>query len=681
VRDQCRRHLRDLEEGAARGLRFDIGLADRAIQFFPTVLRLNGGQFEGEPFKLEPSQAFIVGSLFGWVREDGTRRFRLAYIEAGKGCGKSPMVAGIGIYGLVADSESRAEVYAAAPLALDTMVPTPDGWATQGELKVGDKVFDRNGDVCEVTYLSPILTRRKCFEIEFGDGTKVVSDGKHRWLTESSKGTFVVTTAQIMRTLSSRHVIRATSALREKFAHARDSQIFHVRPCESVPVRCIEVNSPDHLYLITRAHIATHNTKKDQAMILFRDAVSMVQQSPALTKRLKMSGRDDKIWNIFDGLTGSFFRPISSDDGQSGPRPHIGLIDELHEHRTPMVMNMMLAGRKWRRQPLIIAITNSGFDRHSVCWEYRQKGIKVASGAEPDDTYFPYICSLDEGDNPFEDEDCWIKANPLLGQTITKDYLRDVIMQARGMPSVESTVLRLNFCQWTESSNPFISYQVWEDAKESFKIDRFKGMDAIGAFDLSSTTDLTAFVLAFLKDKIVYLFPMFWIPADNLAKREQRDGVPYQAWVRDGHIFTTPGPAIDKDFVVQNIAKILKDNQITLTKAPYDRWRIDTMQAALSRFGLSWPLEPFGQGFASMSSALDSLEVAILEGSLKHPGNPVMDWNAANAVVTSDAAGNRKLDKAKATGRIDGIVAACMAVGTLMANKPEEKPEYKMFFV
>lgn len=869
MRDQCRRHLRDLEEGGTRGLSFDVELADRAIKFFPAVLRLNGGQFEGQPFKLEPSQAFIVGSLFGWVRADGTRRFRLAYIEAGKGCGKSPMVAGIGIYGLVADNESRAEVYAAAPLALDTMVPTPDGWTTQGELKVGDKVFDQNGKPCKVTYLSPILYDRECFEIEFSDGTKVVSDANHRWLTEDTRGqkpgmypSTVVTTAEIAETLRTvtghvRHRIPVAPALKTKTAklpidpytlgvwlgdgasdhgaicfhkddrthitaiesagyivtemkpqnntryvtvrglrtqlgklgllndkhvpeiylrasmgqrlallrglmdtdggcgksgecrfsnknkrlaeavyelvvglgirasmhpvyveykgerreyfavsfkapksmpvfllerkrerqidrvstHATHRYIEHVRPCESVPVRCIEVNSPDHLYLITRAHIATHNTKKDQAMILFRDAVSMVQQSPALTKRLKMSGRDDKIWNIFDGLTGSFFRPISSDDGQSGPRPHIGLIDELHEHRTPMVMNMMLAGRKWRRQPLIIAITNSGFDRHSVCWEYRQKGIKVASGAEPDDTYFPYICSLDEGDKPFEDEHCWIKANPLLGQTITKDYLRDVIMQARGMPSVESTVLRLNFCQWTESSNPFISYQVWKDSEQSFKIDRFKGMDAIGAFDLSSTTDLTAFVLAFLKDKIIYLLPMFWIPADNLAKREQRDGVPYQAWVRDGHILTTPGPAIDKDFVVQNIAKILKDNQITLTKAPYDRWRIDTMQAALSRFGLSWPLEPFGQGFASMSSALDSLEVAILEGSLKHPGNPVMDWNAANAVVTSDAAGNRKLDKAKATGRIDGIVAACMAVGTLMANKPEEKPEYKMFFV
>jgi len=500
------------------------------------VLRLNGGQFEGEPFELAPAQAFIIGSLFGWLRDDGSRRFRLAYIEQGKGNGKSPMVAGVGLYGLVADSEPRAEVFAAA-------------------------------------------------------------------------------------------------------------------------------------------------TKKDQAMILFRDAVAMVQQAPALTKRLKTSGRDDKIWNIYDSHSGSFFRPISSDDGQSGPRPHIGLIDELHEHRTPNVINMMLAGRKWRRQPLIIAITNSGFDRHSVCWEYRQKGIKVASGAEMDDTYFTYICSLDEGENPFENEDCWIKANPLLGVTITKEYLRDVVNQARGMPSVESNVLRLNFCQWTEASNPFISFHVWEEAKDSFTIDKFKGMTAVGAFDLSSTTDLTAFVMAFMKDKQIYLHPMFWIPADHLAKREQRDGVPYQAWVRDGHIFTTPGPAIDKDFVVQQVAKLLKDNQITLLKVPYDRWRIDTIQAALSRFGLDWPLEPFGQGFASMSGALDSFEVAILEGTLKHPGNPVLDWNAANAIATSDAAGNRKLDKAKATGRIDGIVAACMAVGTLISNKPAEKPQYKMFFV
>jgi phage terminase large subunit-like protein len=535
VRAQCKRHLRDLEDGHLRGLVFDRSRAEYALNFFPTVLRLNGGQFENLPFSLEPAQEFIVGSLFGWIREDGTRRFRIAYIEEGKGNGKSPLVAGIGIIGLIADNEPRAEVYSAA-------------------------------------------------------------------------------------------------------------------------------------------------SKKDQAMILFRDAVAMVNQSDALNKRLKQSGRDDKVWNLYDEKTNSFFRPISADDGQSGPRPHIGLIDELHEHKNATVMNMMAAGQKWRRQPMLVAITNSGTDRKSVCWEYREKGIKVASGMEVDDTFFTYICALDEGEDPFEDESCWIKANPLLGAVITEQYLRDQVNNARGMPSKESLVRRLNFCQWVEAHNPAISYEAWLDAKASYGIEKFKGMKCVAGIDLSATTDLTAIVLIFQKDGLYWLWPMFWIPADGLAERIKRDAVPYDLWVKNGHVFTTPGAAIDKDFVVTKVAELLGKQDISISEAPYDRHRIDVLQAALNRCGVKWPLKPFGQGYVSMSPAWDAFETALVMRTLRHPGNPCMDWNAANAVVIQDPAGNKKLDKSKATGRIDGTVAATMSMGVI-AGTGQPTKSYQMLFV
>jgi phage terminase large subunit-like protein len=535
VRNACSRHLRDLADGGERGLKFDSKRARHVLQFFPKVLRLAGGQFEGKPFKLQPSQAFIVGSLFGWVRRDGTRRFRVAYLEIAKGNGKTPLGAAVGLYGLVADGEPRAEVYAAA-------------------------------------------------------------------------------------------------------------------------------------------------TKRDQAMVLFRDAVAMVDQSPALQRRLKKSGSDEKIWNLFDEKTNSFFRPITADDGQSGPRPHIGLVDELHEHKTATVMGMMAAGRKWRRQPLILAITNSGTDRKSVCWEYHEKGVKVVAGIEQDDTLFAYICALDDGEDPFEDEACWIKANPLMGKIITKQYLRDEVTAARGMPSKAALVRRLNFCQWVEAHNPFISYDAWVAARADYTLEKFRGMSAIGAFDLSATTDLTAFVLLFVINGIHWLWPMFWIPAAATAERVKRDGVPYDQWAKAGHVFTTPGPAIDKDFVVKNVADLLGKYDITLSKAPYDRYRIDTLTAACGRMGVSWPLEPFGQGFVSMGQAVDAFEVALVSGTLRHPGNPCFDWNAANAVAVSDAAGNRKVDKARATGRIDSIVAALMAFGVLsVPAKP--KPLFQAFSI
>src|SRR5690606_38982212 len=163
-----------------------------------------------------------------------------------------------------------------------------------------------------------------------------------------------------------------------------------------------------------RAEIYAAATKKDQAMILFRDAVAMVDQSPLLYERIEKTGRGEKVWNLAHHASGSFFRAISADDGQSGPRPHVALLDEIHEHKTRMVVDMMRAGTKSRRQALIVMITNSGHDKTTICYEYHEYSRAVAAGTKVDDSFFGFVCSLDEGDNPFEDEGCWPKVNPSL---------------------------------------------------------------------------------------------------------------------------------------------------------------------------------------------------------------------------------------------------------------------------
>ncbi|MDP2618766.1 MAG: terminase large subunit, partial [Hyphomicrobiales bacterium] len=302
VRNACARHMRDLEEGAKRGLAWDLKAARFALGFFPDVLRLAGGQFEGLAFKLEPSQAFIVGSLFGWKRKacpragqgpdpgNGTRRFRRGFIEEGKGNGKTPLAAGIGLFGLIADGEARAEIYAAA-------------------------------------------------------------------------------------------------------------------------------------------------SDRDQAMVLFRDAVAMVDQSPRLSEIIKQSG-ENPVYNLADFETGSFFRPISREKRRqgSGPRPHFALCDEVHEHPDRYIVDMLERGFKWRRQPLLLMITNSGSDRNSICWEEHEHAVKVAAGEVEDDETFAYVCALDKGDDPLEDPSCWPKVNPLLGVTVTEDYLAGVVRQAKAIP-------------------------------------------------------------------------------------------------------------------------------------------------------------------------------------------------------------------------------------------------------
>lgn len=551
--------------GQARGLEWDTAAAKRFINFCPDVCRLNGGQWEGKPFHLNGWQMFCGGSLFGWKRRgDGdegkparelARRFTTAYIETGKGSGKSPLAAAIGLYGLTSDDEPGAEIYAAA-------------------------------------------------------------------------------------------------------------------------------------------------TKKDQAMVLFRDAVAMVDLSPDLTHEISKSGVGERVWNLAYRRARSFFRPISSDDGQSGPRPHISLLDEIHEHKTNLVVEMLKLGQKSRRQPLMVMITNSGVDKTSVCFEYHQHAVKVCSGAIVDDAFFGYVCALDKNEDPLKSEACWPKANPSLEESDLPGmkYLRDQVTGARGMASKASLVRRLNFCQWVEASNPAIPREVWEACQaEGYDVELLRGRRCYGALDLSSTTDLTAAGWLFEPvpaDDCWRLFVRFWIPGDELSEKEERDKVPYIAWRDAGHIIALPGRAIDKRAVAIQCAKDAAEFE--LLKMGFDRWRIEDFQRVLEEEGIDLPLEPHGQGMQSMTPAIEAFETMLMAGApaakvaveqsqeqqgdtledaekaerlarmnkpLRVVPNPCLTWCMANLSYTSDAAGNRKPDKKKATGRIDGSVVTIMAAG------------------
>ncbi|WP_413732332.1 terminase large subunit [Sodalis sp. RH20] len=538
IRAACTRHLRDLEEGPKRGLVWDVEAVTRVIDFFAKVLKLNGGEHEGQPFILLPWQCFIAGSLFGWKGPDGTRRFRMSYIESGKGSGKSPLAGGIGLYLLMADQEPRAEVYAAA-------------------------------------------------------------------------------------------------------------------------------------------------TKKDQAMILFRDAVTMVDQSPALTKRITKSGGAGKEWNLAFLQSGSFFKPISSDDGQSGPRPHGALIDEVHEHKTNQVVEMMRAGTKGRRQALIFLITNSGHDKTSVCFEYHEYGRKVAAGDLVDDSFFSFICSLDEDDDPFKDEACWPKANPSLGYTFELKYLREQVTQARGMPSKESTVRRLNFCQWVEAADPWINSDTWMSCEGDYALEELQGEECYGGLDLSGSRDLTALALFFPKQR--KLFVEFWTPKDTMLDRAKTDHVPYDSWVRDGYVHAPPGKAVNYGFVAVRIGELTA--MFNIRCLAFDQYRIKYLEPELEKESVSVVLIPHGQGYFKaqgsglwMPRSIEVFEEKLNDKTIIIRRNPCLRWNAASAVLEADQKDNRIFAKKKSTGRIDGVVASAMAIGAAEDAEIEEEGDLDGFF-
>jgi len=384
----------------------------------------------------------------------------------------------------------------------------------------------------------------------------------------------------------------------------------------------------------------------------------------------------ERVWNLAYPKAGSFFRPISADDGQSGPRPHISLIDEVHEHKTNTVVEMLRAGTKSRRQALIFMITNSGSSKTSPCWSYHDYAAKVAAGQLTDDAFFGYVCALDDGEDPIRDEKCWPKVNPSLQEADLPGvkYLREQVNEARGMPSKEALVRRLCFCQWTDAENPWISADVWFGAERQYDWREMRGRKAYAGLDLSSTTDLTA--LVFYVEPVEEgepwkLVPFAWVPDEELQRKEDLDRVPYLAWRASGHLETTPGRAISKLQVARKLVEM--SGFFDLQGCAVDRWRVEDFQALAADNDLTLPeLVPFGQGYKDMSPAIEAFETALLNGQAVHPGNPVFTWCAANAVTVSDDAENRKLSKEKATGRIDLMVAAVMAVSLAGNAAPSE---------
>ena len=739
VRNACRRHFDDLVRGPDRGLYFDATEADRVFRFFEEKLHLNGGQFEGIPFILEPSQCFIVGSIFGWKRADGTRRYRRAYIEIGKGNGKA--------------------------LALDTPIPTPNGWSTMGELVVGDALFGADGQVCRVVLAHPTSSDRDCYRVAFNTGSPIVASAEHLWRIERRIFGMALDGATVG--LARPSALRTTAELAKlaRFANgplqslnynivlygplAAPAVELSIDPyvasrkivsCErvaTVPVRCITVDAPDGMFLAGTAMVPTHNSpiaagiglygligdresgaevyplgaQRDQAMVLFRDVISMVRQSPELKQRLVAAGGEGHEYNLAYLKNSSFMRPLSREAGKtgSGPRPHMALADEIHEYPNRNAIEMLERGFKWRRQPLLLMTTNSGSDRKSICWEEHQHAVRCAAGNPHakdsdalylgeviDDTTLAYVCGLDVDDKPLIDPSCWIKANPLLGVILTEEYLAMTAKQALDMPGKANGILRLNFCVWTDAETAWLTRATLESVMEDFDETEFEAIAGVG-LDLSSTKDLTAagFIArdGFTADgKQKYAgWIKAWTPADTVDERSRADNAPYNLWVEDRFLLTTPGSRVNYEFVAKDIADVNAEQPIEVLA--YDRYAFDKFSDAMDEVGLhlrevSHPqagrkrakAEEPGELGLWMPGSLNTLEELILDRRIRLQRNPVLISAMMSAAIESDVLENRWFAKRRATQRIDPAVALTMAVGAATMTEVAA-PVYEILFV
>ena len=551
VTQACQRHLDDLLHGPARGLEWRPDEATRVIDFFAEVLCLPEDEDASDdvaedapvtddptPFVLAPFQQFIAGSLFGWYTAKGRRRFKEAYIETGKGSGKTPFGAGLALYVLVADSGRGAQVFVAA-------------------------------------------------------------------------------------------------------------------------------------------------TMKDQAKLAFTDAERMVKASPELRDAI-----DQKALNLGVLETGSFFRPISSEGrGLDGKRVNFALVDELHEHPNATVVNKMRKGIKNRRNALIVKITNSGFDRTSVCWAHHEYSRKVLDGTAAADSWFAFICGLDPCDEHkhlwFPQDDCqdcdrweeegphWLKANPNLGVSLPWDYLRDLVNQAKGMPSEVSDLLRFNFCVWTQGANRAIDMGKWANCQPMPSDDELLGAEVYGCLDLGESDDLSAWGrLYLLDDERVAVKMRFWIPRAAIARFPNR---PYEEWERtklpDGRplLEITEGDVTDYAVMQEQIvADCEQDGVISIAYDP--RSATETAQK-LQGAGIA--MIKVTQGFA-LHEAIKKTQELITNATLCHGNNKILTWMASNVVVLNGRKGEKRIAKEKSPEKIDGMAAIVTGVDWAIVRRERE---------
>jgi phage terminase large subunit-like protein len=393
-------------------------------------------------------------------------------------------------------------------------------------------------------------------------------------------------------------------------------------------------------------------TKKDQAKICFTEAVNMIKQSG-----LKKYGVDTFTNAIT--FNGSTAKPLSADeDTMSGLNTHCAIIDELHEHKTSGVVDLITTSIGSRTQPFIFEITTAGKNKKTVCYEHHRLTEQILEGSKTDDSWFGIIFTIDKEDD-WTIAETWNKANPNLFVSKKIEYMNDQYTKASNMVSYTNTFLQLDLNVWTDSHSRWIEDEIWMS-----RISEPDLTNAIcfGGLDLASVRDFSAFVLCFeLPDESVFFKRYFWIPEYTYQQRKMNATTSeLDGWIRDGHLKVTAGNAQDQTVILRDIIELHKKYQIRAIG--FDRHKAETLMSLL--FQEEIEVYAFGQGYVSMSNPTKDLEKAYLNAKCTHDGNPVQRWMMGNVLIISDAAENIKIDKDKSNEKVDGAVAEVMAYGT-----------------
>lgn len=371
------------------------------------------------------------------------------------------------------------------------------------------------------------------------------------------------------------------------------------------------------------------------------------------------------------------YKAISAEAGTAhGLSMSLAILDEVGQVRGPVdpFIEAIETAQGAHENPLLIAISTQAATDGDLF------SIWLDDAANADDPRIVSHLYSAPKDCEIMDRSAWRKANPAIGKFRSMTDLEDFAVQADRLPAKANSFRWLYLNQRIEAQSPFLSRAEWE--QNAAKPDILPGDTCFAGLDLSQSRDLTALVLVFPKDDKFHIVPYLWLPADGLRDRAREAKIPWDLWAKDGHLLTIPGPVIVPEVIAQTVAEIAE--KYDLVHLAYDRWRINDFQRELDKIGAVVPMKSFGQGFKDMAPAVDKIEQLVAEKKLCHGSHPVLNMCAAGAVVQSDPAGNRKLNKSKSYSKIDGLVALAMALGAMSQEEtqpsvsPWDNPDFKL---
>ena len=423
------------------------------------------------------------------------------------------------------------------------------------------------------------------------------------------------------------------------------------------------------------AEVYSAANDKEQAALCFNVAAQMIRNDPELDAACEIV---DSQKRIVHRKSGSFYRAISAEAySKHGFNASRVIYDELHAAQSRDLWDVLASSTGARAEPLVIAISTAGYDRHSILWELYQHGKKVQAAPAIDPTFLAVIWEAPI-DADWRDEKVWKQANPALGDFRSLEELRAACARAQEIPAQENVFRRLYLNQWTEQDARWIALDAWDACQVAIDPATLAGRRCYVGLDLSTTTDLTAAVAVFPDDEGpgCAVLPHFFCPAERIQMRAARDRVPYDEWARRGVLTATPGPTVDYERVRAQLVDWQDRYQVRMVA--FDPWNATDLVSRLEKVD-GFTCVKMRQGKATLSAPSKALEKAILERTIRQDGHPILRWNIANAAVDTDNAGNIQPSKAKSTERIDGVYALVMALDAMHRDQAPPEPEIEMY--